>query len=64
MKEQIKAKLQQLMTLVNKDKNPYFACIGLLILGSVVVYFSPRSIPGFLLFVFSASSIYWLKLNK
>jgi len=64
MKEQIKAKLHQLLDLANKDKNPYFISIGLLILSSVIVYLSPRSIPGFLLFVFSASSIYWLKLNK
>lgn len=64
MKEQIKAKLQQLMSFVNKGQNPLFVSIGLLILSSIIVYFSPRSIPGFLLFVFSASSIYWLKLNK
>lgn len=64
MKEKIKANLQHLMTFANKDKNPYFISIGLLILGSVLVYAMPRSIPGFLLFVFAASSIYWLKLNK
>ena len=64
MKEQIKIKIQQFMTFVNKGRNPYFFSIGLLLLGFSVVYLSPRSIPGFLLFVFSASSIYWLKLHK
>jgi branched-chain amino acid transport system permease protein len=39
-------------------------CSGLIILSTLLVYFSPRSIPAFLLFVFSASSIYWLKMNR
>jgi branched-chain amino acid transport system permease protein len=64
MKEPIQAKLHKLMNFMNKDKNPYFISIGLLILGSIFVYIFPRSIPGFLLFVFAASSIYWLNLNK
>lgn len=64
MKEQIIAKYRLLMDLANKGRNPYFVSIGLLIVGFLAVYFSPRSIPGFLLFLFAASSIYWLKLNK
>lgn len=64
MKEQIVAKYRQLMDLANRGRNPYFASIGLLIVGFIAVYFSPRSIPGFLLFLFAASSIYWLKLNR
>jgi branched-chain amino acid transport system permease protein len=39
-------------------------CVALIVLSTLLVYFSPRSIPAFLLFLFSASSIYWLKLNK
>ncbi len=64
MREQIIAKYRQLMEFANKGRNPYFVSIGLLIVGFITVYFSPRSIPGFLLFLFAASSIYWLKLNK
>jgi branched-chain amino acid transport system permease protein len=36
----------------------------MIILGTALVYTSPRSIPAFLLFVFAASSIYWLKMNR
>lgn len=64
MKEQIVTKYRQIMDLANRGRNPYFVSIGLLIVGFLTVYFSPRSIPGFLLFLFAASSIYWLKLNK
>lgn len=64
MKEKIIATYRKLMELANKGQNPYFVSIGLLIVGFVAVYFSPRSIPGFLLFLFAVSSIYWLKLNK
>lgn len=64
MKEKIVATYRQVMDLANRGRNPYFVSIGLLIVGFLTVYFSPRSIPGFLLFLFAASSIYWLKLNK
>ncbi len=64
MKEKILATYRQFMDFANRGRNPYFLSIGLLILGFITVYFSPRSIPGFLFFLFAASSIYWLKLNK
>jgi len=62
--ESIKRALQTFMDFLNRGKNPYFTCIGLIILGTALVYGSPRSIPAFLLFVFAASSIYWLKMNR
>jgi branched-chain amino acid transport system permease protein len=64
MKETIKHKLQTFAAFLNSGKTPYFVCIGLILLGTSLVYTSPRSIPAFLLFVFSASSIYWLKMNR
>ena len=64
MKESIKRALQSFTAFLNAGKTPYVVCIGLIVLGTILVYFSPRSIPAFLLFVFSASSIYWLKMNK
>jgi len=64
MKESIKRALKSFMVFLNQGKTPYFVCCGLIVLGTILVYFSPRSIPAFLLFVFSASSIYWLKLNR
>jgi len=64
MKELIKQKIQALAALLNQGITPYFVCVGLIILGTALVYTSPRSIPAFLLFVFAASSIYWLKMNR
>jgi len=64
MKESIKRALKSFMVFLNQGKTPYVACCGLIVLSTILVYFSPRSIPAFLLFVFSASSIYWLKLNR
>jgi branched-chain amino acid transport system permease protein len=62
--EPIKRALASLIAFLNRGKTPYFVCIGLIILGTALVYTSPRSIPAFLLFLFSASSIYWLKMNR
>ena len=56
MKESIKRALKSFMVFLNQGKTPYVACCGLIVLGTLLVYFSPRSIPAFLLFVFSASS--------
>jgi branched-chain amino acid transport system permease protein len=64
MAESIKRALQTFMAFLNRGKTPYAVCVGLIILGTALVYTSPRSIPAFLLFVFSASSIYWLKMNR
>ena len=64
MKESLKSRFQDLLVLLNRGRTPYFASIGLIILGFALVYLSPRSIPGFLVFVFAASSIYWLKMNR
>jgi branched-chain amino acid transport system permease protein len=64
MKESIKRSLQPLLDFINQGKVPYFICVGLIILGTALVYTSPRSIPAFLLFVLSGSSIYWLRMNR
>jgi branched-chain amino acid transport system permease protein len=55
---------KKFMAFLNQGKTPYVVCVALIVLSTLLVYFSPRSIPAFLLFLFSASSIYWLKLNK
>jgi branched-chain amino acid transport system permease protein len=64
MKESLKSRFQDFLAFLNRGRTPYFVSIGLIILGFSLVYLSPRSIPGFLVFVFAASSIYWLKMNK
>ena len=56
--------VKKFMAFLNQGKTPYFVCIGLMVLGTLLVYFSPRSIPAFLVFLFSASSIYWLNIKR
>ena len=64
MIKKLQHSLKQLYAFANQGKNPYFFSVGLIILGTLAVYNAPQSIPGFLLFVFAASSIYWLAMNK
>ena len=59
-----KDRLRALFAFLHSGFRPYAVCCGLITLGFGLVYGSPRSIPGFLVFVFAASSIYWLKLNR
>jgi branched-chain amino acid transport system permease protein len=54
----------RLKELLCRGRNRQYTCLGLVLLGTAVVYAIPDSIPGFLLFVFGASSIYWLKPNR
>ena len=64
MLETLRTKLQSFTAWLNAGRTPYFVCCGLIILSTALVYASPRSIPAFLLFVFAASSIYWLRMNR
>jgi branched-chain amino acid transport system permease protein len=49
---------------LNVGKTPYIVTCALLVLGAVLVYMSPRSIPAFLLFATAASLCYFLKLKR
>ena len=49
---------------LNKGKTPYYLSSALLVLGTVLVYVSPRSIPAFLLFAVAASLAYFLDMKK
>jgi len=49
---------------LNKGKTPYILSMVLLVVGTVLVYFSPRSIPAFLLFAIAASLAYFLDMKK
>ena len=60
----IKAKLRIFMEFINRGNTPYITSMVLVALSTVVVYAAPRSIPGFLLFVFACSSLAWLKLKR
>ena len=56
MRERMVQLLRKLGASANRGWRPYAVSIALLALGFTAVYSFPRSIPGFLLFAFSASS--------
>jgi len=58
------ARLKRLGVALNKGKMPYILSSALLVIGTVLVYFSPRSIPAFLLFATAASLAYFLDMRK
>jgi len=50
--------------LLNKGAIPYIVSAALLILGTILVYLSPRSIPAFLLFLGAGALTYFLDMNR
>jgi len=64
MKLGIKKAFATVGALLRRGKAPYILTVALIALSTVLVYFSPRSIPAFLLFAASASLVYFLKLKK
>ena len=64
MRERIVQALRKLGAFANQGWRPYAVSIGLIAVGFTAVYSFPRSIPGFLLFCFAASSVYWLEMNR
>jgi branched-chain amino acid transport system permease protein len=64
MRERIFQRLRKLGAFANEGWRPYAVCVALLAVGFAAVYAFPRSIPAFLLFTFSASSVYWLRMNR
>jgi branched-chain amino acid transport system permease protein len=64
MKNAINAAFASCGAFLKRGKNPYILTVLLLAVSTVLVYFSPRSIPAFLLFAASASLVYFIKLKK
>jgi len=64
MKTQIRDALRKAAVYANKGKAPYALCGALLVLGFVLVYLSPRSIPAFLVFATAAALPYFLEIRK
>jgi branched-chain amino acid transport system permease protein len=64
MKSGIKAALASCEAFFKKGKTLYILTVGLIVVSTALVYFSPRSIPAFLLFAASMSLVYFLKLRK
>jgi branched-chain amino acid transport system permease protein len=62
--EDFRAFLANLPKVVNKGKTPYIITFAALVISTLLVYLSPRSVPAFLLFLLSAGSIYALKTNN
>jgi branched-chain amino acid transport system permease protein len=56
--------LRKLGAVLNTGATPYVVSSVLLVLGTVLVYLSPRSIPAFLLFLGAAALTYFLDMNK
>ena len=56
--------LRGLGTSLSTGMTPYFVSAALLILGTILVYVSPRSIPAFLLFIGAGAVTYFLDMNK
>lgn len=48
---------------INSDRNPYFVTFGLLILGSLLVYFSPRSLLAFMVLMLCPLALYFLNME-
>jgi branched-chain amino acid transport system permease protein len=49
---------------INKEPWSYVVTFGLLIVGSALVYFVPRSLLAFLVLMLSPASLYFLKMNS
>ncbi|HAV77317.1 MAG TPA: branched-chain amino acid ABC transporter permease [Anaerolineae bacterium] len=48
---------------INNGKNPYYVTFGLLILGAVLVYISPRSLLAFMILMLCPMAIYFLNME-
>lgn len=48
---------------LNQGKRPYIFVVAYLLIGTVLVYISPRSLPSFLLFISSILCVYFIRLD-
>jgi branched-chain amino acid transport system permease protein len=64
MKQELSKSLRSVAAFANRGAAPYALSIGLLIVGTLLVYFSPRSIPAFLVFAAAAALPYFLTMKK
>lgn len=64
MKESMRESIAKIAERLNSGRAPYFVSGGLLVVGTLLVYLSPRSILAFLVFAASGAMVYFLKMNK
>jgi len=48
---------------LNKGNNPYIVTIGLLLAGTILVYFNPRSLLAFMILMLTPLSLYLMQIN-
>lgn len=64
LKERFTTWFAQVIKWINQGWHPYLIAVAYLTLGTLMVYTSPRSLMGFLVFASSALLIYYLHLDK
>ncbi len=64
MKHTLRETMKGASAAANRGAAPYLLSVGLIALGSILVYLSPRSIPAFLVFAAAAASPYYLKMRR
>ncbi len=64
MKIQAREILHKVTAFLNRGKAPYILSLSLIVLGFVLVYLSPRSIPAFLVFTVAAGLPYFLNMKR
>lgn len=64
MKLNIRERIRAVAAWLNKGKTPYYLSSILLVIGTILVYVSPRSIPAFLVFAVAAGLPYFLDMKK
>ena len=64
MKFNIRERIHAVAAWLNKGKAPYYFSGILLVVGTVLVYISPRSIPAFLVFAAASGLPYFLDMKK
>lgn len=64
LKERISAWFAQAIKWINQGWHPYAVALAYLTLGTAMVYSSPRSLVGFLVFASAALLIYYIRIDK
>lgn len=64
MKESMRESIAMIAKRLNTGRAPYVVSGVLLVVGTLLVYMSPRSILAFLVFATAGAMVYFLKMNK
>ena len=64
MNKSLRELLRDLGAAANAGRKPYIITAAALLLGTVLVYLSPRSIPAFLVFAAASGLVYFIRIRK